>query len=197
MTCRAVFLTATLMAFPCFFAACSQDTHETQVERGTVNGLPSLVATESATKTVKVADIDYTARMVSLQGSDGKAEWFIVRPEMKRLDQIKKGDTVKIQYDTRIFAYVRKSSEPPSASLSGGMFVTGESQLPGVQCTRSAHIDATVESIDAVTRYVQLKTASGNVLTFTANKDTKNLDKVRPGDQVVFDYTEAVTILVE
>ena len=43
---------------------------------------------------------------------------------------------------------------------------------------------------------VKLKTVSGETLTITADKKLKNLDKVQAGDQVVFDYTEAVSITV-
>ena len=54
-----------------------------------------------------------------------------------------------------------------------------------------------MESIDYDTRVVKLKTTTGDMLTLTADKKLKDLDKVHTGDLVVFDYTEEVSITVE
>jgi Cu/Ag efflux protein CusF len=55
-------------------------------------------------------------------------------------------------------------------------------------------LTATVEAIDQATRSVTLKGEKGNVLTFTAGPEVKNLAQVQKGDIVTLEYAEAVAV---
>lgn len=55
-------------------------------------------------------------------------------------------------------------------------------------------VTATVEAIDQATRSVTLKGEKGNVLTFTAGPEVKNLAQVQKGDIVTLEYAEAVAV---
>jgi len=44
---------------------------------------------------------------------------------------------------------------------------------------------------------VDLKTTTGTMMHLTANKELKDLENVHKGDQVVFDYSEAIVIQVQ
>ena len=139
---------------------------------------------------------DYTNRSIALTGPDGKSQIFHVTSAVRNFAQIKKGDTVKVEYFSRLKATLRKVNEAPETTVSDAVAIAELGQKPGIVCTRNAQIEANVESIDYQTRVVKLKTVSGETLTITADKKLKNLDKVQAGDQVVFDYTEAVSITV-
>lgn len=51
---------------------------------------------------------------------------------------------------------------------------------------------ATVESLDYKTRMATLKAANGNTLTFRVSDEVKNLDEVKVGDKVKFQYYESI-----
>jgi hypothetical protein len=67
----------------------------------------------------------------------------------------------------------------------------GEAVVGTVQVT------ATVAKIDQATRQVTLKANDGREVTFVADPAVKNLAQVKPGDQVVATYTEALAYEVK
>ena len=57
-------------------------------------------------------------------------------------------------------------------------------------------ITATVEGIDQKTRVVTLKGPKGNLVSFVASDDVKNLAQVKVGDEVTVDYHESLVMRV-
>jgi len=57
-------------------------------------------------------------------------------------------------------------------------------------------VTAGVTAIDQTTRKVTLKTAAGKTLEVVAGPDVKNLEQVKVGDQLVVQYTQALTLQV-
>ena len=53
-------------------------------------------------------------------------------------------------------------------------------------------VRATVETVDQQARTVLLRGPTGGLLTVHAGPEVRNLPQVKPGDQVVVRYTEAV-----
>jgi Cu/Ag efflux protein CusF len=53
-------------------------------------------------------------------------------------------------------------------------------------------ITATVESIDQATRKVTLKGPEGNLMSFVASDEVRNLAQVNKGDKVTVDYLQAI-----
>ena len=53
---------------------------------------------------------------------------------------------------------------------------------------------STVEAIDLATRKVTLKDHEGKVQTIEVADDVQNLENVKVGDQVVYQFTEAVAV---
>ncbi len=58
-------------------------------------------------------------------------------------------------------------------------------------------VTATVVSIDYKTREVTLKGPKGGMTTFIAGDEVKNLNQVKKGDKVTFNYIEGVAIDVQ
>jgi len=179
------------------FTACQQDGSDYTIDRKTVDGLPTVTTTETSVATAKVDAIDYTNRSIALTGSDGKTQIFHITRAVRNFSQIKKGDTVKVEYYSRLKASLRKVNEAPETTVSDSVALATLGEKPGILCTRNAQIEANVESINYETRVLKLKTTTGNIMTITADKKLKDLNKVQAGDQVVFDYTEAVSINVD
>lgn len=53
-------------------------------------------------------------------------------------------------------------------------------------------LTAVVEQLDLATRHVMLRGESGNVYDFVVSPEFKNLDKVKVGDTVAVNYTQAI-----
>jgi len=178
-------------------SACSEAPSETfAVDRTTVNGLPTVIATGTMKADVKVDAIDYSDRSIALTGPNGNTHIFTVGPEVVNFDQIKKGDIVKVEYFQRLAVSVRKVGEPLAAGQVDALALAPVGAQPGMFATRTVAMNANVLSIDYDTRVVTLKPLSGDVVTFTVDPRVKDLDKVHVGDQVIFNYTEAVAIYV-
>ena len=67
---------------------------------------------------------------------------------------------------------------------------------PSYYAEQKQALTATVEAIDHKTRMVTLRGERGNVVTFKASDEVRNLDQVKVGDRVAVDYLESVSIRV-
>jgi hypothetical protein len=70
---------------------------------------------------------------------------------------------------------------------------TAQSPVRGpVTAMNSVTLTAVVEKLDVATRQVTLRGASGTVYDFAVSPEFKNLDKVKVGDTVTVNYTQAI-----
>lgn len=67
-------------------------------ERAPLGSKPAMTEVQSIEVTAVVESIDYTTRMVKLRGPEGKTKTVKAGPEVKRLNEVKKGDTVVVRY---------------------------------------------------------------------------------------------------
>jgi hypothetical protein len=181
------------MALP----ACTQDRSRYTVQRETVEGLPSVVATGEMQAQVKVQAVDYTSRQIALTGRDGQTYIFYARPEVKRLEDVRPGDTVKLRYNSRMCINVLRVGETPGADLTEAMIPADKPDKPGIACFRHGRIVANVDNIDYKTRVVKLKPTAGDTIIVKASKKLKGLEKVHAGDQVSISYIELASINVD
>jgi len=72
-----------------------------------------------------------------------------------------------------------------------------EAQLPKRTETQTVTATAVVQAIDLNTREVTLKGENGNVFTFIAGDQVKNLPQVRVGDTVRATYTQSLALEVK
>jgi hypothetical protein len=193
------FISTGVIAGLLIIAGCAQEQpsapdEEFAIDRTTVNGLPSITGTASGTSQVTVESIDYDNRSIALKGPDGKSEIFSVPPEVKNFNQIQKGDVVKAQYMQTIDVNVRKVGQPLSVAEVASVATAAPGDKPGIVAVRTVQTLANVQDIDYKARTVTLIGVSNKPVTFTVNKAVTSFDNVAKGDQVVFTYTEAVSI---
>lgn len=179
------------------FAACSQSNHETTIERKSVDGLPTVTETANVAATATVEAIDYDSRSIALAGSDGKTEFFQATPAVRNFNQIKKGDTVQVQYVSRLHVSLQKTPQEPVTTVAEAVSLADLGEKPGGVLYRYAQTQATVLSIDYATRVVTMRSMTGSRITLTVDKKLADFDKVKVGDTVLFNYTEALTIDVK
>jgi hypothetical protein len=64
------------------------------MQRAPLGAKPEATAVDVVQMTATVEDINYDTRMVKLRGPDGDLRTVKAGPEVKRLNEVKRGDTV-------------------------------------------------------------------------------------------------------
>lgn len=112
----------------------------------------------------------------------------------KKLEAIKVGDPVIGRYYESVMIEVKKAGEgTPGASAQQAMVTSKPGETPGGAVGQQVTVTATIVSIDQKAHTATIKGPEGNTVTLKA-RDPKNLEKVKPGDNVEITYTEALAI---
>lgn len=152
---------------------------------------------QSVTVEATVTSIDQQTRMVTLQTDDGSVMAIKAGPQVKRLDEIKKGDGVELTYYESLAMNIVPASEAgqPAAAEMDAAGRAPDSESPAGAAGR--RIDAIVEitGINKADQTVDVKGPQGNVVTVRA-RHPENLDKIKVGDRVHIVYTQAVAIAI-
>jgi Cu/Ag efflux protein CusF len=160
-------------------------------KKGTVSGGRA----EQVTATVTAVDV--ATRKVTLKGKKGKEETITVSPDVKNLDQVKVGDLVVVTFSQGVvLSMAAPGAKPvaPTATATGATAAPGEKPAADVKATIKGTV--TVAAIDMKTRIVTLVGPEGRKFKVAAGKEIP-LEKVKVGDKVDAEYTEAVAIAVE
>ena len=67
---------------------------------------------------------------------------------------------------------------------------------PSFYASQSETVSAVVEEINHETRVVTVRKSDGEMLTFTASDEARNLDQVAVGDVLIAEYEESISIEV-
>jgi ribosomal 50S subunit-recycling heat shock protein len=143
--------------------------------------------------TVKAVDLQ--KKTVTIEGSGGKVATLNAK-NARNLDQVKVGDTVKVEFIEELALFVRKADAPPSAMEAQAVELAPKGQKPGGLVAETIQITANVEAIDSKKRTITLKGPEGKVRTFKVDKGVKNFAQIKKGDQIVLRFTEALAITV-
>lgn len=141
-----------------------------------------------------VEAVDMQKRVVTLKGPDGKMKTLTIGPEARNLDQVKKGDQVRVKLVEAVALFVRKASDPPDAAEAAEVAVAPKGEKPGVLMVKTAEITGNVQEIDHKQRTVTLKGPEGKLATLKVGEAAKRFNEVKKGDQVVLRVTEALLI---
>jgi len=161
--------------------------------------VPSREDTILVSLTASVEGIDYTNREVTLKGPLGNEVTFTVDQRVKRLDEVKVGDSVRADYYISVAAEIRKPTaeeeKNPLVLLdAAGKAPPGTS--PAAGGLRRFKVVTTIEGLDRPTQTVTVKGPRGRYLTARV-ADPARLTQVRIGDHIVITYTEAVAVSLE
>jgi len=83
------------------------------------------------------------------------------------------------------------------AALALALGCATSKELPKYTDSQTVTSTAVVQAIDQTTREVTLRDENGNVFSFVASDQVKNLSQVRVGDTVKVTYTESIAIEVK
>jgi len=147
----------------------------------------------TATATIKA--IDPATRSVTLRMENGDEDTFTVSPDVTRFNELKVGDTIKASYYESLVFQLRL---PGAAAPTSGTTVGGGrlSNVPGGALGTQQTTTVTVKAVDMNVPSITVVAADGRTLTRKI-AEKKNLEGVKPGDQIDITYIQAVVVLAE
>lgn len=195
-------MTHTLRLTAVFFAALvavSAQAQQSPVTKTDVDVAPGRANIVQSTRaSALVVAVDPAGRSVSLKAAGGRVFDVIASPEVRNFEQIRVGDTVKVEY-MEALSLVLKKNVPGAASITEeeiGGARSPEGAKPGGAVGRRMTFLANVVSVDAKRQVVVLRGPKGNTVDLRV-PDREQLKNIKQGDQVQAVYTEAVAIAVE
>lgn len=148
------------------------------------------------TTTGTVTAVDLAQRMVTVKGERGVERAFRVDPGVDKLENVKVGDRVRVDYLLAVAVSLLKNGngirEKVEEQAQSQAPVDG---MPQVAAGKRTTLVADVISVNRTRQTVRLKGAQGRVADFKV-KDKAALADVKPGDQVVAVVDEALAVRV-
>jgi hypothetical protein len=171
-----------------------QTSSRSTLPTGGLRGEESAVAQLTAT----VESIDTKKRVATLRTKDGRIVPLKVSPEVKNLNQVKKGDTLELDYVEAIEFEVRKPTaeeiELAGAELDAAALAK-KGEKPGAAVV-SERIDIlVVESVNKKAELVTLRGPQGPVTVKAKYPD--NLKVLKAGDTVVVRSSELLAARIK
>jgi hypothetical protein len=151
-------------------------------------------ASVSATATIQA--IDSTARTVTLRDEKGQEDTYSVGPEVKRFNELKVGDKVKMTYYESMVFQLHKPGEKVAPASIDAAFERAKSALPAGTLSVQEKTTVTVKAIDPAVPSVTVTTQDGRTVTRKI-EDKKNIAGLKVGDQIDITYTRAVVTEIE
>jgi hypothetical protein len=153
--------------------------------------------TASITGTATIQAIDSTNRTITLRDAMGQEDIYAVGPEVKRFNEFKVGDTVKMTYYESVVFQVRKPGDKPEAAgATAEAAVTRSKGAPGGTLSVQEKMTVTVKAIDPAIPSVTVTTPAGATVTRKV-EDKKNIEGLKVGDKIDITYTRAMVINIE
>jgi len=162
----------------------------TQMETSNAKGA---ARAEEVKITATVDKIDLPARLVVLRGADGHTEALRLGPEVRNLDQVKRGDQVVVTYFRSVAFEVVKKDAKLGVTTEGGAARAEVGEQPGALGATVVTVVADIVKLDRANQQAVLKTSDGQTITVDV-KNPENFDRVKVGDRVEIQLTEAVAI---
>ena len=147
--------------------------------------------TVSAVATIQA--IDATKRVLTIKDESGVEDMVYVGPEVKRFDELKVGDKIRVRYHESVVLQLRKPGESVKGSTDAAGVAAGTGKSPSVTLGRQATTTVSVVSVDEKTPSLTVKTSDGRTITRKV-ENRKNLEGVKAGDRIDITYTEAVMV---
>ena len=152
-----------------------------------------------ATLSAEVTAIDLDKREVTLKGPQGNEVTLTAGDAVKRLDEVKVGDFVRVDYLVSVAAELRpptaEEAEHPLVIMDAAGRASADS-APAGGVARQFKVVTTIEALDRRDETVTVKGPLGHYLTARV-ADPDNLTKVHIGDTIVIVYTEALAVSLD
>jgi Cu/Ag efflux protein CusF len=151
----------------------------------------------AVTAVATIQAIDSTTRSVTLRNDKGEEDTFQIGPDVKRFDEFKVGDKVRMTYYESLVFELRKpgaASNPAGTTGAAGRAAAGN--LPAGAVAKEMKTTVTVKAIDPQLPSITVTTQDGRTVTRKI-EDKKNLEGVMVGDRIDITYTQALIANLE
>jgi Cu/Ag efflux protein CusF len=138
--------------------------------------------------------VDAKKRTIQVADDHGKPVTFVVGPDVKNFEQMRKGDKIVVAYERSVAISVTPGDGVRSRVVTEGADRAAQGQRPAADAARNLKIVATVQRIDRKANVITLRGPSRTVDVTV--EDPKLLEGVKVGDAVTVNYTEAVAVAV-
>lgn len=145
--------------------------------------------------TATVERIDYLSREVILKGDNGERKAITAGPEVKRLMEIREGDTIEIEYAETVLVLAGDSAGAPAHEESTKVQRTTKEESPGGALVKTTRVLATVVALDFKARTATLR-GPNRTVTINVPPEAVNFEKVKVGDSVFLQYTQSIAAAV-
>jgi Cu/Ag efflux protein CusF len=174
-------------------AADNADSAYNELQKTGPNTLESMDSIEAKAQVVKV---NKKTREITFKPEDGGNVTVVAGPEIRNFDQIKKGDTLKVNYMESLVLELKKKEVADNGVVATTDIVrAAPGEKPGGHVVQQLSAVGTVTKIDKKTREVTVK-GPRRTITFHV-KDQGILQDLKKGDQIEAKYTEALAVSVE
>jgi hypothetical protein len=154
------------------------------------------VAAEKVKASVVVTAIDKATRTLSLKDSSGKTFDLTAGDEVKNFAQIKVGDEVVVEFVRALSLELKKGGKVRERRDSTDAVRAKPGEKPAGAVGRRVTGVADVIDVNEAAKTITVKGASGRIVELNV-KNPEQFKVVKKGDQIEFDYIEAVAISVQ
>jgi hypothetical protein len=152
-----------------------------------------------ATLSAEVTAVNLATREVTLKGPEGNEVTLTAGNAVKRLDEVKVGDYVRVDYLVSVVAELRKptpeEAEHPLVIMDAAGRAPADS-APAGGVGRRFKVVTTIEALNRPEQTITVKGPLGHYLTARV-ADPDRLTKVHIGETIVIVYTEALALSLE
>jgi len=143
-----------------------------------------------------VESVDVKSRQVMIRDATGREHALVAGPDVRNLEQVKKGDRVTVQYAESLSLKLVKGGKelPNRTEMSDGARAPAGAK-PGGIVAEQIKVTADVIAVDTNTRTVTLRGPKQTV--DLAVNDPAQLALIKVGDQIDAVYTQAVAVSVK
>ncbi len=152
--------------------------------------------TNMVTATATIQAIDSTSRTIALRDDKGLEDTYHLGPEVKRFDEMKVGDKVKMTYYESLVFQVRRPGDAAPSTVPTGAVTPGKGTLPGATAAVQQKASVSVTAVDPKVPSITVVTSDGRTVTRKVN-EPKHLEGVKVGDKIDITYTVAVLVSLE
>jgi hypothetical protein len=143
----------------------------------------------------KILSVNRDTREVVVDDGNGGKVAFVAGPEVKNFAQINAGDEVRVRLTRELEIAVSKGGGLRAGAVTDAVAGAPLGAKPAGEMARQVSIVADIVKVDQKGGIVTVKGPQGNVLDVQVRDRTK-LAEVKAGDQVMVNYTSAVSVAV-
>ena len=156
---------------------------------------PSFQATATVTRYATLLKVDTTERVVTYRSQEGDTIVLPVKPEVKTLGQLKRGDKIKAVYTENLSITVATGGTT-DLTVEHNRSDAKPGTTPGMSVVERATYRATISAIDLAKGTAMLKDPGGEESEVTP-LDPENLKRVKVGDIVVITATQTMALSLD